>query len=211
MDAGVMREESNYYYEDGNLGETVGPVSIEELKGLRFANKIDETTQVTWEGAESWLPYSEIIDARSPTLQSVNTPEESSPANVQQKAITQSSSHNFQGITKMQGTILIILFLVGLGAPFWVILKPTPKWEYETAEVLAQAGSITSADFSYKTVPEISSKLNTMGSLGWELVGVFLEQETAHPNFGANKEVVTGLRPNIRPQKLVLIFKRPKK
>ena len=66
----------------------------------------------------------------------------------------------FQGITKTQGRILIALFLLGLmgiGAPFFSSLKPAPSWEYETAEVFAQVGSITRADFSYKTVPDISS------------------------------------------------------
>jgi hypothetical protein len=31
--------------------------------------------------------------------------------------------------------------------------------------------------------------------------------ETAHPNFG-NSEYVTGLQPNIRPQRVVLVLRR---
>jgi hypothetical protein len=59
-------------------------------------------------------------------------------------------------------------------------------------------------------VPDVTSSLDRLGSEGWELVGVFLEHETAHPNFGS-EGLVTGLQPNVRPQKLVCIFKRQRK
>jgi len=41
-----------------------------------------------------------------------------------------------------------------------------------------------------------------------ELVDSYLEMETVHPNFGDSR-YVTGLQPNVRPQRLVLIFERP--
>ncbi len=49
--------------------------------------------------------------------------------------------------------------------------------------------------------------LNKLGSEGWELSSSYLEMETAWVNFGKN-EYVTGLQPNIRPQRVVLVFKR---
>lgn len=49
--------------------------------------------------------------------------------------------------------------------------------------------------------------LNKLGSEGWLLVISYLELETAYPNFGDYK-YVTGLQPNIRPQRAILLFKR---
>jgi hypothetical protein len=50
-------------------------------------------------------------------------------------------------------------------------------------------------------------ELNKLGSEGWVLVISYLELETAYPNFGDYK-CVTGLQPNIRPQRAILVFKR---
>lgn len=86
------------------------------------------------------------------------------------------------------------------------------KWEYQTIEFTAKESDTAFSDnqkaLSYKTIPDISSKILEMGQEHWELVGSYLENETAYPNFG-NSEYVTGIQPNVRPQKLVLIFKRP--
>jgi len=51
------------------------------------------------------------------------------------------------------------------------------------------------------------SDLAPLGLEGWELVSTSLEMETAYPNFG-NASYVTGLQQNVRPQKLICIFKR---
>lgn len=87
------------------------------------------------------------------------------------------------------------------------------KWEYQTIEFMAKESDTAFSDnqkeSSYKTIPDISSKILEMGQERWELVSSYLEHETAHPNFG-NGEYVTGIQPNVRPQKLVLIFKRHK-
>lgn len=49
--------------------------------------------------------------------------------------------------------------------------------------------------------------LNKLGIKGWELVGVYLEMETAFPNFALG-DTVQGLKSNVRPQDVVLLFKR---
>lgn len=89
-----------------------------------------------------------------------------------------------------------------------------PKWEYKTIEISAEYTSKNSLfisendqELSNKTIPDLKNKLDVLGSDGWELVGVFLETETSHPNFG-NTQYVSGLQPNIRPKKLVCMFKR---
>jgi hypothetical protein len=50
-------------------------------------------------------------------------------------------------------------------------------------------------------------ELYKLGSEGWVLVISYLELETAYPNLGDYK-YVTGLQPNIRPQRAILVFKR---
>jgi hypothetical protein len=57
------------------------------------------------------------------------------------------------------------------------------------------------------TIQMNSASLKELGEQGWELVGTFLEMETAYPNFG-KEEYTTGLRENVRPQSATLIFKR---
>lgn len=49
--------------------------------------------------------------------------------------------------------------------------------------------------------------LNKMGLDHWELTTSWLEMETAYPNLG-KASYVTGLNPNVRPMRAVLLFKR---
>lgn len=44
------------------------------------------------------------------------------------------------GETAMQGNIIIGLLLIGLGAPLFGVLKPTPQWEYKVEDVYEQYG-----------------------------------------------------------------------
>lgn len=46
---------------------------------------------------------------------------------------------------------------------------------------------------------------NSLGDEGWELVDVFEETETVHPNFG-NSEYVTGIQPNVRTSEISFVF-----
>ena len=62
------------------------------------------------------------------------------------------------------------------------------KWEYQTVEFMAKESDTAFSDnqkeSSYKTIPDISSRILEMGQERWELVSSYLEHETAHPNFG---------------------------
>ncbi len=83
-------------------------------------------------------------------------------------------------------------------------------WEYQVVSVCGEgyehldSGDAFNQEFIDLTAPDLVS----YGNDGWELAGCFLEMETAFPNFG-NEDYVTGIRDNVRPQRLVLIFKRP--
>ena len=120
-------------------------------------------------------------------------------------------------MTKTQGNLIIVLLLVGLGAPFWVMFQPVQKWEYAYVDIIAESNSSAIAmgaeyeKMSFKTIPNIDEGLSMMGKQGWELVGIAVEHETVHPNFGENQNVVTGIQPNTRPQKMICILKRPLK
>lgn len=83
------------------------------------------------------------------------------------------------------------------------------RWEYDVVTISgAGYNRLTSPESFYADwiAPSVET-LDEMGRQGWELAGCYLEMETAFPNFG-NEDYVTGIRDNIRPQRLVLIFKR---
>jgi hypothetical protein len=111
-------------------------------------------------------------------------------------------------MTKPQGYILIGLFIVGLALLSWSIFKPQAKYEYKITSFLTESNDRTGEGaLKFATVKLDEGQVASMGLEGWELAGTFLEMETAYPNFGRS-EYVTGLQPNIRPQRAILIFKR---
>ena len=94
------------------------------------------------------------------------------------------------------------------------------KWEYKT--IYYDAEKIEGLDKSYakgseffkRTVSSTSvvpsdSTLNKFGVEGWEIATSYLEMETVFPNLLASGDGVNGLQSNTRPQRLVIIFKRP--
>lgn len=84
-------------------------------------------------------------------------------------------------------------------------------WEYKTVSVLADlprnAIRQNEQALAFKVIPDLDPILREPGQEGWELVATIVEHETSHPNFG-KEDYVTGLQPNIRPQRLLCIFKR---
>lgn len=94
------------------------------------------------------------------------------------------------------------------------------KWEYKT--IYYDAEKIEGLDKSYakgseffkRTVSSTSvvpsdSTLDKFGVEGWEIATSYLEMETVFPNLLASGDGVNGLQSNTRPQRLVIIFKRP--
>jgi hypothetical protein len=87
-------------------------------------------------------------------------------------------------------------------------LRARPTWEYKVSYVMPAVLERTGAEaFRAATVTPSEEELRVVGQEGWELVSSYLEQETAYANFG-NDKFVTGLQPNVRPQRLVLLFRR---
>ena len=114
-------------------------------------------------------------------------------------------------MTSGQGSFIIILMIIGIGSPFWSKFKPITKWEYKTITSPAITKDLYSTDNrNPSSIMEslLKAALDKEGDEGWELVDTFLEQETKISNY-AKGDTVAGLKPNIRPSRLVCILKRP--
>ncbi len=149
----------NSYYVD-NAGEVQGPVSSQELETLHRSGQVSAITQVCEEGTENWVPYYQAAGAQEsgpqPKKQSDPTKEKKPPNDkTQQKIMSEPTAPAFQGVTKSQGTAIIVLLLIAIGAPFFSLLKPTDKWEYMIE---------SPSDYTF------SSTMDRYGEQGWELV-----------------------------------------
>jgi hypothetical protein len=83
------------------------------------------------------------------------------------------------------------------------------RWEYKLVHVTAEGHDrVGKGSLNFASVTPSTDELNKLGVQGWELATSYLELETAFPNFG-NDKYVSGIQPNVRPQRLVLIFRRP--
>jgi hypothetical protein len=131
-----------------------------------------------------------------------------------------------QPITRRQGTALIALLAavlaVGALLAYFALtngcdsktadavkrLAAPKKYEYKTVDFYTSSPKREGGGaFKYTSVDVDTAQLNKLGSGGWEVVGSYLEMETAWANFGSAK-YVTGLQPNVRPQRLVLVLRR---
>lgn len=84
----------------------------------------------------------------------------------------------------------------------------THKWEYKVVYIEAtETFTYLQGERNPSKIELTDDMINEYGVKGWELVDSYLEIETVHPNYG-NNQYVTGLQPNIRPQRLVLILKK---
>ncbi len=197
-----------YYYTD-ETGGVNGPISKEEISALRAAGKLSDSSQVCAEGQEDWVELQLVLkSAPKPTARLGDAPK------VGVKTASEGKlEHNEPpvvfGATRFQASVIIVLLLIGLGMPFLGTLRPNPKWEYTHLTFYAGDNErIGSGALKYSSIKINEAKLDEMGKSGWEITGSYLEMETAFPNFG-KEEYTTGLQPNIRPQSLIILFKRP--
>jgi hypothetical protein len=95
----------------------------------------------------------------------------------------------------------LLFFLLG-----FVLVSCTSKWEYKIVSVKGNEQD-TMAEFKTNKFDVSDESLNLFGKDGWELVGVYEEIETVHPNYG-NEEYVTGIQPNMRTSEINFVFKR---
>ncbi len=108
----------------------------------------------------------------------------------------------------MMNIVKVVLLLFVIYLFYGVLNKPDDRWEYkqvryETSEYDREGYEALKQSRAFVNIDE----LNDMGYNGWELVSCSVELETAFPNFG-NGEYVTGIKSNVRPHGVLLLFKR---
>jgi hypothetical protein len=99
---------------------------------------------------------------------------------------------------------LALLALVGVHL---LESRQEPRYEYKIVTVESEGHARTGeAAMKFTSITPNEKELSKLGDAGWEVVGTYLEMETAYPNFG-KAEYVTGLQPNVRPQRVVMILR----
>lgn len=87
---------------------------------------------------------------------------------------------------------------------------PSPQyslqWEYKTFVVNSKVETVDGGAVP-SSIDVKDTELNALGQAGWELVGVWEEQDTVFQNLG-NEKYVTGIQPNVRTKRVVFAFKR---
>ncbi|QXE91002.1 DUF4177 domain-containing protein [Geomonas subterranea] len=123
--------------------------------------------------------------------------------------INEDKSYNLELVNQskllVKSSIAIIMIMV-LTLAGYVVLRSN-SWEYKVVKLNGSMERTGADAFKVTTIVPSEENINKYGRDGWELVSSHLEYETAYPNFG-NTDYVTGIQPNVRPQSLVLIFKR---
>lgn len=106
--------------------------------------------------------------------------------------------------------LMAAILITGISIKIGQGTTNTQKWEYKTIKFYADTSNdrTGASALKYNTITVSEAQLNKLGEDGWELVSSDMEMETAYPNFG-NNDYVTGIQPNVRPQCLTMVFKRP--
>ena len=106
------------------------------------------------------------------------------------------------------GSLICVLLVLILILHYPTKQKP-PIYNYKVISYLTNGDNRTGVGaLKYASINISDDDLVLLGAQGWELVSTTLEMETSFPNFG-NSSYVTGIQSNIRPQRLICIFKRP--
>jgi hypothetical protein len=205
-----------YYTDESNVPQ--GPCTTLRLMALHKSGVLADTSLVCAEGSEEWVELWTIFPAAR--ISKLNrffskTSTKSGDAGADPDSPAPSSGDAAPGprpahpATRFQAAIIILLLLIALGFPYLGVLRPVPRWEYKKVVFPSEYNDrIGSGALRYSTISVDETLLDLMGREGWEMTGSYLEMETAFPNLG-DEDSVDGIQPNIRPQSLVVLFKRP--
>lgn len=106
-----------------------------------------------------------------------------------------------------KASILVLILVLAIN--FIRCSSKGKHWEYKIVSVTGAESRDGSGAFRFQTITPNEEELSRLGADGWEIATSYLELETAFPNFG-NEGYHTGIKENVRPQRLVIIFKREK-
>ncbi len=124
------------------------------------------------------------------------------------EALPLTHNHNFW-LFLSTVVLCVLLGAVACNQGKPTVLQEAPRsFEYKVVYVSAPNHERTGANALLVNEVKVEELLlNTLGKDGWDLSASWLELETSYPNLGDSK-YVTGIQPNIRPQRVVLLFKR---
>jgi predicted Zn finger-like uncharacterized protein len=139
-----------------------------------------------------------VTETAEPETAEPETPEPETPSHL--KNVKLVSSINNASLIKISGVALLVALIV-------LAIFASRDWEYKVVTLTSGLSRTGSEAFEISTLVPSDESLNAYGKDGWELVSTHIERETAHPNYG-NDDYVSGLQPNVRPQRLVMFLKR---
>ncbi len=205
-----------YYTDESNVPQ--GPCTTLRLMALHKSGVLTDTSLVCAEGSEEWVELWTIFPSARISKHNrffSKSSTKSGDANVDPNSPAQSpgdAAHDrctAHPATRLQAAIIIILLLFALGFPYLGNLRPIPRWEYKKVIFPSDYNDrIGSGALRYSTIKVDEPLLDLMGREGWEMTGSYLEMETAFPNLG-DEDSADGIQPNVRPQSLIVLFKRP--
>lgn len=211
----------NQFYYMNEKSEVTGPCTTLQLMALHKSGQLTDTSPVCAEGTDEWVelwtvfPASRIRASKasatsssgSPVSAASSTPPAGEGASKAPPAA--SAPANVRPATSAQAALIILLLLAALALPYIGPLRPVPTWEYKRVVFPSNGdGRIGPGALRYATVHLDEKLLSQLGAEGWEMVDTYLEMETAFPNLDEN-ERPKNFQPNVRPQSLTVLFKRP--
>jgi predicted Zn finger-like uncharacterized protein len=166
----------------------------------RIVTETAEPETAEPETAEPETPEPETPEPETPEPETPEpeTPEPETPSHL--KNVKLVSSINNASLIKISGVALLVALIV-------LAIFASRDWEYKVVTLTSGLSRTGSEAFEISTLVPSDESLNAYGKDGWELVSTHIERETAHPNYG-NDDYVSGLQPNVRPQRLVMFLKR---
>jgi hypothetical protein len=211
----------NQFYYMNDKSEVTGPCTTLQLMALQKSGQITDSSLVCAEGTDAWVelwsvfPASRIRGSKSAGASKAGSPASNEAINAPaaENATTPPPATmvpaNIRPATSSQAALIILLLLVALALPYIAPLRPVPTWEYKRVVFPSNGeGRIGPGALRYSTVPLDEKLLSQLGAEGWEMVGTYLEMETAFPNLDEN-ERPKSFQSNVRPQSLTVLFKRP--
>lgn len=206
----------NQFYYMNEKSEVTGPCTTLQLMALQKSGQLTDSSPVCAEGTENWVelwtifPASRIRASKTAASPNTETPAATGgppPPPATPPVATVPAS--VRPASSAQAALIILLLLAALALPYIGPLRPVPTWEYKRVVFPSNGdGRIGPGALRFATVPLDEKLLSQLGAEGWEMVGTYLEMETAFPNLDEN-ERPKNFQPNVRPQSLTVLFKRP--
>lgn len=206
----------NQFYYTNAANEVIGPCTTLQLMALQKSGELNDSSMVCAEGSDQWVEMWSVFPAarllKSDKSAAAAQGAAAAPAVPPPPPVAESPAPKpttTRPATSAQAAVIILLLAVGLALPYISPLRPIPKWEYKKVIFPSDGNErVGPGALRYSTIHMDEKLLSQLGAEGWEMVGSYMEMETAFPNLG-KEDLTTGVQPNIRPQSLTVLFKRP--